>query len=66
MYHYLGAQDYIAKRDANKEQCYVQDVGKESTILPSSFKGSPRQDTQRYHNAMTICGVFGKPGKYCN
>ena len=55
--HYQCFHDYIGSIRAESEN-YV--VGK-SVILPSSFKGSPRNMAQHYLDVMCLISKYGKP-----
>lgn len=46
--------------DACERDTGPTDIGK-AFILPSSFKGSPRQKTELFHDAMAIVSKYGRP-----
>ena len=69
-YFKLNAKKFITARGEDLQQILdgngpedlinVEEVGKR-TILPSSFTGGPRYMRAQYHDAMALCGQYGKP-----
>jgi hypothetical protein len=45
---------YNGLMDAAADDISLEDIGKRTTILPSSYTGSPRQMIQLYQDALTI------------
>ena len=58
---YHGLQDALHETD-HERPIFGNQVGiTQQTILPSSFTGSPRDQQQRYQDAMAIVREYGKP-----
>lgn len=51
---------YKGLMDACERDTGPSDIGK-AFILPSSFKGGPRQKTELFHDAMALVSKYGRP-----